>query len=286
MKFSILIATALIVLYSLFLHFGPQPKNIRIQSQWQENRYVLEKYFRLSSLEVTQRPRIVIAGSSLSERLDFSEFKGCVYNISLSGESMMTGVAAVLNSGQRPTQIFIEINIATRPVNTNLIKNADRFLPRIAYIFRTENMPINKAFSFMASGTKGPKASSVNTVVFENALQSKKDAYQKQLPAELLESNLKELASLAESLKEQRTEIIFFEMPINPQVENLPQVIQIRTAFEKKFANYRLVGYRELVAENPIHTVDGIHLDPNEAARASEKLATRFHSDCSSLVGK
>jgi hypothetical protein len=285
MKLPFGIAAVLLVAYSLFLQFGPQPKKVRIQSQWQENRYVLEKYFRSSASAESEQPKIVIAGSSLSERLDFSRFGACVYNAALSGESQMTGIAAVIRADQHPAQVFVEINIATRKANQDLIEKADSILSKNVNFLRTENMPINKIFSFISSGTKGPKASSINSKVFENALETKMENYGTPIPETVLKSRLDELLALTQTLQKKGTEVIFYEMPINSRLKDTPQTLQIRNAFQRKFSNYRMITQETLAGVTPPQTVDGIHLDPDEAQKTSEILSQTFQPACSARMG-
>ncbi|NDH53019.1 MAG: hypothetical protein EBY24_13705 [Betaproteobacteria bacterium] len=281
MKLTLATAVALLIAFAAYLAFGPRPANVKIQSQWQANRYVLEKYLRSNQSSGNRGPQVVLVGSSLAERLGFDDLDGCVYNMALSGESMLTGLEAIVKSGHQPKQVYVEINVLGRKANGPLVEKAGGFLPRVSALFHTENMPINLVFSAFASGRKGPSVDSIEPGIFQAALQSKRGIYAQPLPEATLQISLSELKNAIAILEKRGTQIGFFEMPVNPELENSVQATQIRTAFRKAFPEAPIIGVDELGKGQAIHTIDGIHLDPKEAAGVSSNLRTAIGLKCS-----
>jgi hypothetical protein len=74
-------------------------------------------------------------------------------------------------------------------------------------------------------------------------------------------------------------------MPINSRLKDTPQTLQIRNAFQRKFSNYRMITQETLAGVTPPQTVDGIHLDPDEAQKTSEILSQTFQPACSARMG-
>ena len=280
MKLVIATAVTLLIAYATFLAYGPRPAHVKIQSQWQKNTFVVEKYFRLVRAGETSQPKIVLVGSSLAERLDFSRDEPCIYNMALTGESMRTGLNAIVKSGKIPKQVFIEINIPDRKNNTVLVEKASGMLPSVSRLFHTENIPMNFLFSSMASGKKGSSSSEVSSKVLEIALESKRQTYSKAVQPGAIKIALSEVNELVRTLESRGTQVVFFEMPIHPTLEHSVMAQQVRSAFQQTFLQRKIVGYDDLAKGKALQTVDGLHLGSDEAAQVSSILQTYFQPIC------
>jgi hypothetical protein len=281
MRNSLIIAAVIFIGYGLFLEYGPKPVKVITQSQWQDNQYAVEKYLRDSKDGVNQH-NVVIVGSSLAHRLDFNEKSSLVYNLSLSGDSALTGLSVIANSNASPRLVLIEINVPQRGINEDLVDAVTGILPKLSPIFNIENMPINLAYSFRfqykSAASPNESAELVhqepNESVLQNGIALHSKNNQELLSSDLLNQKITEFSDLIRKIETKGTKIIFFEMPVAPDLENSPRVLQIRNAFKTSFPKYKLLNYQDLTAANTIKTIDGIHLTSDAAKAVKNNLMT------------
>jgi hypothetical protein len=260
MRNSSLLALLFFVAYGIFIEFGPKPAQTKTQSMWQNNQLQIEEFFRAE-----KTPEVVIIGSSLAERLDFKGDSCCIYNMALGGDSALTGLSALARSARIPRKVFIEINVPERGINKDLIDRATGVLPKLSSIFYIENMPINLLYSFLLQTKKNNFASEVNEAVRQNGLSLQRQSYSQTLTSETLAENLAEFRAIVSALESKGAKIIFFEMPVHPDLENTPRAVQIRTDFKHAFPINQFIGFDELSNGLTIKTGDGLHLLPDEA---------------------
>jgi hypothetical protein len=263
MRNSSLLALLFFVAYGIFIEFGPKPAQTKTQSMWQNNQLQIEEFFRAE-----KTPEVVIIGSSLAERLDFKRDSSCIYNMALGGDSALTGLSALARSERIPRKVFIEINVPERGINKDLIDKATGVLPKLSSIFYIENMPINLLYSFLFFRLQTKKsniAPEANEAVRQNALSVQRQSYSQTLTSETLAKNLAEFRAIVSALESKGAKIIFFEMPVHPDLENTPRAVQIRTDFKHAFPINQFIGFDELSNGLTIKTGDGLHLIPDEA---------------------
>jgi hypothetical protein len=263
MRNSSLLALLFFVAYGIFIEFGPKPAQTKTQSMWQNNQLQIEEFFRAE-----KTPEVVIIGSSLAERLDFKRDSSCIYNMALGGDSALTGLSALARSERIPRKVFIEINVPERGINKDLIDKATGVLPKLSSIFYIENMPINLLYSFLFFRLQTKKsniAPEANEAVRQNALSVQRQSYSQTLTSETLAKNLAEFRAIVSTLESKGAKIIFFEMPVHPDLENTPRAVQIRTDFKHAFPINKFIGFDELSNGLTIKTGDGLHLIPDEA---------------------
>jgi hypothetical protein len=185
--------------------------------------------------------------------------------MALGGDSALTGLSALARSARIPRKVFIEINVPERGINKDLIDRATGVLPKLSSIFYIENMPINLLYSFLLQTKKNNFASEVNEAVRQNGLSLQRQSYSQTLTSETLAENLAEFRAIVSALESKGAKIIFFEMPVHPDLENTPRAVQIRTDFKHAFPINQFIGFDELSNGLTIKTGDGLHLLPDEA---------------------
>lgn len=266
MKTSLTVAIALCFLYTMLLESGlvPVRAHMKLQSQWQSNQYVVEKYVRDSYADVGGR-EVVFVGSSLTQRLSFSERASCVYNLSLSGDSALTGLGVIANATRKPKVVFVEINEPERSRNDVLIKKTSDQLSQVSPIFYVENKPVNLIIRLLPRTEKVEPSQEMNDTVRLSALALQMSVYKTQIPLDLLNKQMTEFRRIVDDLESKGIKVIFFEMPIHPDLEESPRAVQIRNAFKHQFYKNQLIGFRDLAKGRVIKTVDGVHLAVDEA---------------------
>lgn len=279
MKNSIIIGAVILIVYSILLVYGPKPTIVKMQSQWQNNQYVVGKYLRDSKKGPTQND-VVIVGSSLARRLDFDEESKRVYNLALDGDSAMTGLSVIASSGASPRLVFIEINVPEYASNQELIDKVSGFFQQLSPAFYVENTPINLAYSFLYSyklklNKEKPQKKAIEAVR-QNALSVQIKRYESLIPPDILRERIIKLKRLVTLIEERGTKIVFFEMPISPDLENTSRAIQIRNIFKSSFPKHKLINYEELAKGHTIKTLDGIHLEDEEARFVEGNIRVNF----------
>jgi hypothetical protein len=249
---------------------------IKTQSPAQENQYVLERYLRQPD-----SGKVVFVGSSMTRRLDFREFDPCVYNMALDGDSFLTGLSAIREAGTVPRMIFVEINVPERGVGRELIAKASGMLPRLSPVFHTENVPVNRLFSFLYQLREEKPEAKVSENVFRIAFETRRKGYDNLVPADVVDSNFSQLERLARELQGRGAEIVFFEIPMHPDMEQSPRAEQVRAAFRRTLPAGRFLSYQALSRNTTIKTRDGIHLYADEARAVVRNLAPAFLGACS-----
>lgn len=286
MRNSLIVVAILLVGYGLFLHYGPKPTRAKLQSQWQYNRYCIEKFLR-DSKEDQSRYEIVLVGSSLSSRLDFTEVSKSVYNLSFNGGSALTGLSVIAHSATKPRLVLVEINVPERGVDQDLIAKSSGLLPQLSAIFHVENMPINLAtsylYSFVYSLHRGKPAKEANEPVRRKGIAAQSDSHKIPLPASVLNSNMAEFGRLVRAIESNGARVVFFEMPIHPDLESSPREVQVRNSFKCTFPNSQLLGFTQLAAGLAVKTTDGMHLSDEEARVVVENLKGYFKGYCNDM---
>lgn len=318
MKIIFLTTFILLVFLSVFVNYGPIPLQVKTQSMWQGNSYILEQYFLRSRYS-----SVVIVGSSLSVMLDFKNNDGCIYNLSLAGDSALTGLRTITLATSKPKKVFVEINVPDRAINDKLIKKSHEGLVGFAPIFYTKNIPMNLFLSLINGAQQAnqnrlrkkdlfiPKKEFKENLLVANeesnshkfnkyieeepvnnkldngfnsqnqdAIALKEKELSELVPNLILESNLNEFKLLVESLESKGVEIVFFEMPIQSSLEYSPRVKQIRHAFKQAFPNYSFLSFEMLSKGVSVNTRDGVHLTPEAASGVDLNMENYFKQFC------
>jgi hypothetical protein len=275
MKISLFVAVGLLLLHAAFAVFGPKPREPRFQDQEQQNRYIIERY-----LADAASTRVVYVGSSMAARLSARGGPSCAFNLSLHGESSLTGLSVATLAASRPKRVFVEINVPERKPNVKLIDKGNSALARHLRLFAVENMPVNLVFSYVYQ-LKGNTTPAFDATLLANGLAVQQDVYAHEIEPDLLAANMQILRDQVSALEASGTQVIFFELPIHPALEQTPRARQIRTAFIAVFPTERLITSVELSRGIKVRTIDGVHLSLEEADAVASALQTHHREACS-----
>ena len=112
-KYSILLASCMLAVYTTLLHFLPFRSHLPLHVQ--QGKYLIAENF----LYDEAKPRdVVIVGSSMAERLEESMLKPSVLNLAISGERSTPGMSLLALNGKYPKVLLVEVNILTRLEDT------------------------------------------------------------------------------------------------------------------------------------------------------------------------
>ena len=275
-KKTLLVFIILFALYSGIVLLNP--KMGATQHQWQENVVKGEKYIYNTNDSIHS----VILGSSLASRIVMDSLPG-FYNLAFAGQGILDGLEILKSSGKYPKNIFIETNSILGEKDKGFITTLFSplsFYPKkycpslrsdkqpLAMIFPMVQQMLHKKADTKEYETKpvssDPKEQAQAAAIFNKVLQIEIDFYEQQPDTVYLTKQFAQLKELLDDLNGKNVNVIFFEMPLNPKLVELPMSTGIRkwfyTLFPEKEYNYIKVpdcsGYV---------TTDGLHLNEQEA---------------------
>lgn len=230
----------------------------------------------------------VIVGSSMSERMDERILGSSHVKLTFPGGGPLTGLEIVNRSGKRPPVVWIETNVLLRAPEQDLIKDALTpwrvELRKISPVFKEAYRPSEFGVGFLkAVVDKGSKAlarkpatadapaAGLDDAVFEGMMKANREALSKVPSPELLKERVDALAKHVEELSKSGTKCVFFEMPIEPSLQNLAEPAAVRNALKQRFPESDY-AWMSLDRGTPWQTTDGIHLTPPEAEQVIQRI--------------
>ncbi|HLT71982.1 MAG TPA: hypothetical protein VKZ75_04995 [Cyclobacteriaceae bacterium] len=223
----------------------------------------------------------IIIGSSLSNRLVMDSLPG-MSNLSFSGMGIFDGLSILNHSNVTPRTMFIETNIMSRSenehftsyVNSPLLRPVKKAIPSL----RDEYQPIGMLGQLVISMLKKDMAGEEVMDQTATTQQEGDDTFFKKIlaieteklskvpdTAELL-PRFEQLALEVERLEAKGARVIFFEMPVNEILCDLPQPQAIRSLYRKYFPESKY-AYITVPHCSGYRTTDGAHLAGEEATR-------------------
>lgn len=253
----------LFFLYSILIHNLP-PNWDTAQNDFQSNIIKAQNY-----LFGQEEYENIIVGSSLSARLNFTETED-TYNLAIAGGSIFDGLNILLKREALPKRIFIEMNYVERPANIQLgdaLNNAEalffkKHVPVLRENFQPVGILIGMLYSKIDKKTgKHVKAKSI----IDKLVQAEIDKNNTNEVTNKLIKNFMTLEELVMHFKSKGCSISFFEMPIRPEVCNLPYPKSVRSLFYEHFPRDSFHFIDQPDCSN-IVTSDGKHLTKEEVS--------------------
>lgn len=265
-KKSLITALVLLGLHALFVHITHIGNSQHI---WQDNINKAQRFIYNTDTSLS-----VIVGSSLSNRLIMDSLQG-FYNLSLQGQNIYDGLAIILKKHQVPKKIYLEMNIILGVENRNftgsLFSPIQYNIRKIFPSLRDEYQPVGQFSKIVMNsidkihpGSKLLKSPPVSENVFKQLMELKIREYS-QIPDDATIQERKAiLKKYVQSLENEGAKVVFFEMPVNEELVNLPRACIVRKIFFETFPEekYRYIPVPDC---KNYKTRDGEHLGPEEA---------------------
>lgn len=283
MKTSILVAIALIGAYGVLLGYNQMEPATPIQTYWKKNRSTVATYLQADKVSV------VFTGSSLTVPLNFNEDAPCVYNFGLIGESALTGLDVIATSVHKPRTVFVEINFPERDSNKYLISDASGFLARKfpEFVYTSPITLVGSLLSDFYHFLRGGRHQENKTTVTSGTdiARKKEVALQREilnapLSSILLATKIAAFEAQVKNLEQKGVKVIFYEMPVDTELQNSNQAIQVREAFRSIFPNNEFIGFAELSKGITVKPADGLHLNVSDAKRVVTNLRAYYQDVC------
>jgi hypothetical protein len=272
-KKSVFVGLLLLILYGLLVFVKPSLS--ASQNQWQDNIIKAQKYQYYEGDTIKN----IIVGSSLANRI-IDDSLPQVTNLSFVGHSIYDGFSVLLQGRTIPKRVFVEMNNVFRPgssaftssLNSPILYNARKIIPSL----REDKQPIGllgkyindnftkKAIRKIKHFVLKAKESKSNPELFSKMLAEHVNVYSKIPQKQLIYERFYDLKKIVDQLEKRGSTVIFFEMPVNGELCNLPLATTIRQNFYENFSPEKY-AYIPVPDCSVYKTMDGIHLSRNEA---------------------
>lgn len=267
-----ILATALLAIagYAAFVQLVPVTITTG-QNQGDTNMIRAQDY-----LSAQDRVKLVLAGSSLTFRLPPSELGSETANLAFAGGGSLTGLEVVEEAGASPKLVMVEVNSLARELDRDfvraLVRFPDRQLRAHVRAFRTGYDPVNLAWHGMAAllhKEDSPPVPPANVV--RQLTEVQRQDLSRAPDIARLRRNLAVMKELVQSLQARGIRVGFFAMPVDAGLENLPGEAVPRQLAVGAFPRDRFC-WIDLAVAGGTHTVDGIHLTPEDATLVANQI--------------
>ena len=267
---SLLIGLAVSLVYALIIQLT-RPDVPFSQNQYQANMIFAQEFIYLE-----EKPSQVIVGSSMATRMMF-EGQDDIYNLAFGGGGPLTGLEIIRRSGYLPKTIYIESNVFTMKVDKAFI---DALFTPVLFELRSKIVALQEKYQLL---------NLVGSLLYTYAGRSKKELLEQKVDVKLLDK-LVETALVSRNklvineeeaflntwkneiqyFIEHGTQIVFFEMPIDPRLAASQQQKQLRYLIASTFPGVDYILQDNL--DGLYETSDGLHL----TLRSAEAFTERF----------
>lgn len=268
---SILITLILFVAYELFLRLVPMPPDTSQNDKSANIISAQDFLYNYSEKEVAEDT--VIVGTSVSRKLITDSLGKHYINLAFNAWSAYDGLELIKRSRRKPACLLIETNyVKSQTIQPALIGSLDPVSYYPGKTFKSlhlRNQPVGLLVglgkNLMAERIEALKEKKrEDTGLYQINMKINREIMQEPAPDSVLTQRFKALKFLVDGFKKENTEVIFFEAPIDPELENMVSMQQVRDYFRAWFppGHFR---YIPPPAANAFTYSDGIHLSPVSA---------------------
>ncbi len=287
-KKSIIFFVILFSLWSVYL--SRQTNFSYTEHLWQRN---LSKIEHFQFDKTLHKDRIII-GTSLSKKIHTDSIHD-IYNLALSGQSILDGLELLKYSKVLPKEVLIETNLLLLKKDKdflNLVKSpTSYFLKKHFLALRTDKHPLALVGNeyLIPSLTNVVDNEETQEVVpkdsfFQQIIALRTKRSNRPVAPSLMKKRINALKDYITYLQKNNVKVIFFEMPINPNLINLYRPTITRKEIKKAFPDIQYIDYPDDV--NSYKTTDGVHLTNQESIRYSKYFHQMLERDDSSKESK
>lgn len=222
----------------------------------------------------------VILGSSMSLGLSEDILGPDYAKLTLPGCSNLTGLEIIRRSHKHPRLVLIESNQLALNVDQDIIQ--DSFNPwvgelrSLSPIFREEGRPANFASGITEAvvrktcqlssrffeGKKTPTSNPTEPTgpeLFRKLVQLHHEEFLNVPSAQDLSRNAATLARYVDELTASGSVCVFYEMPVDPSLRDLPIPATVRRIMEQQFPKTKFY-WLSFPADENFETFDGVHI--------------------------
>ncbi|EPG75180.1 hypothetical protein LEP1GSC058_0173 [Leptospira fainei serovar Hurstbridge str. BUT 6] len=297
---SFLFSLFLFLSYDTFVHLC-RPNWSVAQYPQQDNIIKAENF-----LYSPKEHETIIVGSSLSTYLNMDLLPN-VTNLAFSGMSIYEGLGILQKKDIAPKMILVEMNVITRTQDKKFVESVTAPIPsalkRVFISLREDKQPLgiialyirlkigsskliteitkisDKFFNIFSNrniGSFQPLGDNARLTEktddkFEELLRLQSKDYAKIPNIAFTNEQFTNLKIIVDKLEEKGVKVVFFEMPVDKSLCQMPKAKDIREKFYSVFSR-STYSYIDMPDCETYKTADGIHLQKEDANRYSMLL--------------
>lgn len=275
---SIVTAFFLCAIYSVVAYMNLNT-SLKPLNQRQGNLVKCQEY----AFSDSEKANYVITGSSMAYRISQDFLPTDYYTLALGGHSSFLGLEMVNRSLSLPKVVFVEMNTIFRSTNTVFV---DEIFERPSFDmkkhivitrdkFQFVPFLVNKANQYLSKSDGTDNNAKIDEATLQKRLTLQKKNYG-QLPNEkLLKKNFDRLHELVSDLQSKNVCVVFFEMPMHPELCDSPLFNVLRSKFKENFSP---TEFQYIFAQNcdNYSTTDGVHLIASSAQKMGDYIVAQF----------
>jgi len=270
-KKSIYTAVVLLILFEVFI------RTLNIQWDTSQNdksaNLITAQNFIYNFPDKEISHDTVIVGSSISRKLITDSLGKNYLNLAFNAWSSYEGLELLNLTKKKPACVMIEMNVVGDTVMEQDVLNSMNALSfnvnELFKSFQLQNQPVGILIGYFKNKLKAKmeelkRKKRENQDLYKYNLQQEKETMTKILPDSVFSARFNVLSKLVETFKKENINIIFFEIPMDNELENTPLVLTTRALFHKYFpdSTYRYIAMQ---STNKYIYSDGIHLSLQSA---------------------
>lgn len=221
---------------------------------------------------------LTIVGSSLSEKLLLKEINGRrVRNLGFSGQGVNDGLNVIMAADQLPGFVLVEMNVIMQAENAQfrdvVLHPAANLARQHLPLLRQRYQPVGVLKGLLlGKSTAGEARDSLrDRPVNQLSLDQKIKDYSSPVDRDALMHILKDLSKRLKELQDQGVQVLFYELPVHPELCRSPKAVAIREGFRSVFPPTEFTYIPQ--PECPDYaTTDGHHLGERSNASYSALL--------------
>ena len=228
----------------------------------------------------------VLLGSSLSELLPLDSVAGYpLRSLALSGMGVADGLAVLEYVDRTPAIILVETNLIDKVADDafqdqvlgTISRKTRYYLPAL----RQRNQPATallRTLFYLKNGP--PKDQDADELpprpLNERMLELRREEYAVAPGADEFSLTAGELTQRLEVFRERGSQVVFFELPVHPDLCTTPRALAVRAGLQDILppAAFTRLPEPDCAA---FRTTDGHHLDPESARRFARELEERVN---------
>jgi hypothetical protein len=268
---SILVAFLLFIAYESFLRLtdikwdtSQNDKSVNIIS-------VQDFAYNYSQIDLEKDT--IILGTSVSRKLVTDSIGKHFINLAFNAWSNFDGLELVRLNHKKPACLLIETNYAKNQILQPEIESS---LDPLSYYFgktlksiQLRNQPTGLLVGWGKNKMKEridrmKEKKRENTGLYRFSIQMNKEIMMKSIPDSILQKRFSVLKTLIDGFKREKIGIVFYEVPVDPELENSTSMIEVRNYYYKYFPENEFRHIPMPVKHNYVFS-DGIHLSPQSA---------------------
>jgi hypothetical protein len=218
----------------------------------------------------------IMVGSSIGNRITSKvpadSLPESFYNLSFGGQSIFDGLIILKNMNYKPERIFIEMNVLMRSEDPDL--QSSLFSPimypvkRYMHSWRERNQPLGVVARLPLALDGNPDLQPAAPITglerteesYRTMLKVQIESQDEAFPDGYVTNQIDKLKGLVKYFQDQGVEIIFFEVPVDPELCQQAAPVQLRTRIKEAFAPMGC-KFIDMPDCDGYFTTDGTHLE-------------------------